>query len=217
MQPRLAFYSDQEIPENTIVNRRLLSLIGVEYPRIGYISSALDPTRSYFSRKQSYYRALGCDLCVYLDSDIVTQPDLVRRLLDCDAVHMTGGNTFSFLHWLQQHDMLTVSRTYATQRGVLIGASAGSLLMTKSIALAEISGDTPDPSMTSLEALGLVDFFFWPHYLPGAERKPGVSAVLAPSPLVYACRDGAGVIVDGPRVELFGEVTAFRYGHINAA
>jgi len=216
MHPRLALYSDQEIPENIHVNRRLISLIGVEYPKIGYISSSPDPARHYFSRKKSYYRALGCDLNVYVDSDVVAQPGLIPRLLECDAIHLTGGNTFTFLQWLQRANMLSVLRAFVGNQGVMIGASAGSLLMTSSIAIAELSGDTPDPSMTDLKALGLVDFCFWPHYQLGAEHRPRESAFLSTVPFIYACPDGAGVIVDGPDVHLVGEVKAIRYGQVDA-
>jgi len=216
MKPRLALYSDQEIPANAVVNRRLLTLIGAECPRIGYVSSAPDPARHYFSHKQAYYHALGCDLSVYVDSDVVAQTGLLAMLLDCDAIHLTGGNTYFFLRWLLESGLIQSLRSYATDGGILIGASAGSLLMTRSIAIAELSGDTPDPSMTSLEALGLVDFHFWPHYRPGAENQPGESAFLSKVELAYACPDGAGVIIDGPRVELIGEVKAFHYGQIDA-
>jgi dipeptidase E len=216
MKPRLALYSDQEIPANVVVNRRLLTLIGAASPRIGYLSSAPDPERHYFSRKQAYYHDLGCDLSVYVDSDVVAQSGLLAALFDCDAIHLTGGNTYFFLRWLLVSGMIQSLRSFANDGGVLIGASAGSLLMTRSIAIAELSGDTPDPSMTSLEALGLVDFQFWPHYRPGAENQPRVSAFLSNVDLAYACPDGAGVIVDGPRVELIGEVKAFRYGQIDA-
>jgi len=216
MQPRLALYSDQEIPANAVVNRRLLTLIGAEYPRIGYISSAPDPARSYYSRKQAYYRALGCDLCVYVDSDVVEEPGLVAEMLDCDAIHLTGGNTFSFLQWLELHGMLPTLRAFAAGHGVLIGASAGSLMMTTSIAIAELSGDTPDPSMKNLEALGLVDFDFWPHYKSGAEHRTTESAYLSKSECVYACPDGAAVIIDGHHVEFIGAVRTFRHGKIDA-
>jgi hypothetical protein len=114
MKPRLALYSDQEIPANVVVNLRLLTLLGTQSPSIGYVSSA------------------------------------------------------------------------------------------------------PDPSMRSLEALGLVDFHFWPHYQPGAENQPRESAFLSKAELAFACPDGAGVIVDGPRVELIGKVKAFRYGKLDA-
>ena len=216
MKCRLALYSDQEIAANATVNRRLLTLIGVDYPRIGYISSAPDPARHYFSHKQSYYHALGCELSVYVDSAMFAQPGLLSTLFDCDAIHLTGGNTYFFLRWLQESGMIQRLRSYSTSGGVLIGASAGSLLMTKSIAIAELSGDTPDPSMTTLEALGLVDFHFWPHYRPGAESQPNESAFLSKVDFVYACPDGAAVIVDGPRVELIGGVKAFRNGQIDA-
>jgi len=37
---RLALYSDQVIPRNAAVDKRVLRLIGVTNPRVGYVSSA---------------------------------------------------------------------------------------------------------------------------------------------------------------------------------
>lgn len=62
MKLRLALYSDQIIPANAAVDRRLLDLIGVDRPRIAYVSSAPDPDRSYFSAKRRYYEQLGVEL-----------------------------------------------------------------------------------------------------------------------------------------------------------
>lgn len=216
MSLRLALYSDQVIPANGEVNFRLLRLIGMARPRIGYISSAPDPARTYFSAKRIYYAALGVELCNYVDSDNINDNDVVTQLLKCDAIQLTGGDTHAFLTWLRARDFLPTLRAYARRGGVLVGTSAGSLLMSSSIAIAQLSPHPVPPDVSSLEALGLVDFHFWPHYERGQEQVPAATAFLSGAPLVYACPDGAGVIVDRSGTQTVGAVKVFRYGRVDA-
>ncbi len=131
---RLALYSDQEIAANAAMDERLLRLIGVRRPRIGYVSSAPDPSRAYFDQKRAYYHRLGAELTMYTDSESADLEGDVEILCRCDAIHLTGGNTFTFLRWLRVRRALPLLRAYALgDRGVLIGASAGAILMTPSI------------------------------------------------------------------------------------
>ena len=207
-QMRLAFYSDQEIAANAPIDERVLRLIGVRRPQIGYVSSSPDPERSYFERKRAYYERLGADLTVYLDA---TSSDLDRdlgALGRCDAIHLTGGNTFAFLRWLKARRILQMLRAYATEdRGVVIGTSAGAILMTPTAETALLCGDTRPPGAVDDEALGLVAFHFWPHYVPGAERVASVQSSIRKFPALYACGDGTGIVISGAQVELYGAVS----------
>lgn len=208
MRVRLAMYSDQEIAANAVIDERLLRLIGVRRPRIGYISSAPDSGRIDFDRKRSYYLNLEADLTAYVDSDTLPSDREFKRLIDCDAIHLSGGNTFSFLHWLTERGVLPILRAYAIGGGVLVGVSAGSILMTPAVGTAALCGDERDPRLVDEAALGLVSFHFWPHFRPGAEVElPAQRTMNNFSPL-YGCRDGSGIIIDGPRMEYYGEVHA---------
>jgi len=201
---RLAFYSDQEIAANAPLDERVLRLVGVPRPRIGYVSSSPGQEQLDFSRKRDYYSRLGAELAVYVDED---SRDPERELAACDAIHLSGGNTFQFLRWLKARSVLPVLRAYAREdRGVLIGASAGAILMTPSAATAALCGDVRPEGPVDDGALGLVDFCFWPHYVPGATLDASVRAGFPDGAVVYACADGTGVVVDGDRVELHGAV-----------
>lgn len=213
---RLALYSDQTIPSNAAVDRRLLKLIGTPRPRIGYVSSAPDPLRTYFSAKRKYYESLGAELCSYVDEEMIGQTAEIENLLRCDAIQLTGGNTYRFLRWLTATGLLSVLRGYAMAGGVLIGTSAGSLLMAQNISIARLSPDDARDGPKSLDALALVDFQFWPHYQPGQEREAKATAFLTFAPLVYACPDGTGIVVNEGDIELIGDIKLFRYGKIDA-
>lgn len=208
---RLALYSDQEVPANAAIDERVLRLIGVVRPRIGYVSAAPDPERSDFERKRRYYEKLGADLAAYVDSDTGDLERALAELFRCDAIHLGGGNTFSFLRWLKARCVLPWLGAWAAEgRGVLIGVSAGAILMTPAVGTATLCGDVREPGPIDDDALGLVGFHFWPHYVPGAEQAPASRAVIESLPALYACEDGAGIVVDGADIELYGAVQIAR-------
>jgi dipeptidase E len=103
---RLVFYSDQIIPANQAVDHALLELLDKPGARVGYIASSSDPERRYFLPKQQYYQRYSLDLCLYVELDNAFDATLLDPLFACDAIHLSGGNTFYFLYWLQQRDLL---------------------------------------------------------------------------------------------------------------
>jgi dipeptidase E len=205
---RLALYSDQEIPANAAVDARLLQLIGKPKPRIGYVASSPDPERYFFDRKRTYYKALDADLSVYLDATTLEFNNTLSDLMACDAIHLSGGDTYAFLRWIKRSGLHKMLCNFAMSGKVLVGTSAGAILMTPSICTAALCGDMPDRD-PQIASLNLVPFHFWPHYVNGNENDEAASLLLNSLQVTYACPDGSGVIVDGPEVALVGAVRKF--------
>ncbi len=105
MNRKLVLYSDQIIPETAAIDQRMLNLIGKTNPTIGYIPSSSDPERLFFNQICAYYAALGASVEVYFELDAFFSEGALPALLSCDAIHLSGGNTFYFLHWLKQRAM----------------------------------------------------------------------------------------------------------------
>lgn len=210
MNKKLVLYSDQVVPETDSIDQRMLSLIGKTNPTIGYIPSSSDPKRFFFDQIRTYYAALDAAVEVHFELDAHFSAETLPALLDCDAIHLSGGNTFYFLHWLKQRAMLPVLRDYVARGGVLIGVSAGAILMTPDVSSSALCGDEPVAELGNLSALGLVDFQFLPHFQPGEAGTVEIAAhqrqSLAP---LYACPDGGGIVVDGTSIEFFGAVQKF--------
>ena len=136
-----------------------------------------------------------------------TRPAQLPALLACDAIHLSGGDTFYFLHWLRRRGMLSVLQRYVADGGLLIGVSAGAILMTANIGISTNYGDTPlagDPDWTGL---GLVDFAFVPHL---DSHPDGIKTMQEYADrhqvTVYGCRDGDGLIVQEQQVRCIGDV-----------
>ena len=208
---KLVLYSDQILPATEKVDRELVVLMGHPSPTIGYIGSSPDPERKYYEERRAYYARLEMTLSTYIDETY--EPDQLEALFTCDAIHLTGGNTYHFLRWLRQRHMLARLRQYATRGGVLIGVSAGAILMTPEIGTAALCGDTPPEVDVDLTALGLVDFAFVPHFEGTPSELVALQAYSrSREGVVYACRDGDGIVVEGDQVRSIGNVTMMAKG-----
>ena len=207
-------YSDQTYPLTAAIDARLVQMMHGRSGRVGYVASGREPDFHYFNASKSYYARLGLELAVFHDLDAPSAETETDRLLACDAIHLSGGDTFAFLSRLRRGGMLNVLRDWALNRGILIGVSAGSILMTPTIALdALFSGGRPQDVLDG-HALDVVPFEYFPH----AMSKPNYLEDLRfyslhTSRPIIACGDGDGVVVSHGFVECVGEPVWIRKGH----
>ena len=115
------------------MDRGVYTLIGKKKPRIGYISSETDKKRKYFREVKNYYQKYGFSQFLYFDLDEEYDPKIKEKLLSCDAIHLSGGNTYHFLYHIKRRKFTSFLRNYAKNKGVLIGISAGAIIMTPTI------------------------------------------------------------------------------------
>jgi len=216
----LALYSDQVIPENFAIDLRLLELVKATRAgvRIGYVPSGPEPEQRFFRERKSYYAQCGFDLSLFYDLNEPHSSRDLAELFGCDAIHLSGGHTGNFLQQLKISGMFNPLRNWALRGGVLIGASAGAILMTPTIAVdALFSGEKPENVMGG-NALNLLPFEFFPHlntqenYLPELIRYSANTAW----PIV-AVNDGDGIVVSGGLVECIGDPVWIFEGTIKKA
>ncbi|MFC2044922.1 Type 1 glutamine amidotransferase-like domain-containing protein [Chloroflexota bacterium] len=206
---KLVLYSEQIPSVSDTIDEELVTLLGKSNPIVGYIPSNADPQRKYYKERQAYYSRLGMDLAVYFELDKEYHPNLFESLLSCDAIHLSGGNTYYFLHWLRKRKILLPLCQYVEYGGVLIGVSAGSILMTPDISTAALYGDEPIEGESSTAALNLVNFAFAPHFR-NREMSPDLAALQEYSRdhqiVVYACQDSGGIVVTEDNMKCVGDV-----------
>jgi dipeptidase E len=205
----LVLYSDQIPPLADEVDKELITLLGKPNLRIGYIPSSADPQRNYYKERQAYYSRMGMDLTVYFELDKEYRPNLLDLLLSCDGIHLSGGNTYYFLYWLHKRKMLEPLRQYVRLGGVLIGVSAGSILMSPDISICTLNVNEPIEVETDFSSLNLVDFAFAPHYKT-MKMSTTISSLKKYSQdhqtVVYACQDSGGIVVSEDNVKCIGDV-----------
>ncbi|HEV7323095.1 MAG TPA: Type 1 glutamine amidotransferase-like domain-containing protein [Ensifer sp.] len=203
----LVLYSDQLFPECAAIDRRLAEIVAARGAgrRLAYVASGPEPDRGFFHAARSYYGRYGLDLALFHDLDEPHTADDIAALFASDAIHLSGGHTGDFLARLKRSGMLGPLRDWALSGGVLIGVSAGAILMGPTIATdAPFIGQNPE-DITDGDALDLLPFEFFPHlnddeaYLPALLRY----STKTTRPIV-ACSDSDGVGVTGDRIECLG-------------
>ncbi|MBE7214831.1 Type 1 glutamine amidotransferase-like domain-containing protein [Shewanella benthica] len=203
---KLALVSDPDTGNGIAGIKYVLDALGTSSKRIGYIASQPDPVRDYYLATQHMYSKLGDKLDCYLELESGFNETSLKQLLACDAIHLSGGDTYRFLKWLKYRDLLPVLNQYVTDGGALIGVSAGAMIMTPSIDTAILCGDANYVGLQDLSGLSLVPFHFVPH-VSLAEKTSVVAmelaAISADLSRVYFCGDNTSlVIIDGELVEL---------------
>jgi dipeptidase E len=96
-----------------------------------------------------------------------------KLLFSCDAIHIGGGNTFELNFMLQRRGLIPKLREYVENGGILIGNSAGSIVMCPTIHIAQFA-DKNELGLLGheLDSLDLVPFDMKPHWDYWARFKP---------------------------------------------
>jgi dipeptidase E len=179
---------------------------------IAYIPAQSDKTRIYFDMAKEYYRDVGIEASQYFDIDEEYDSRKQAALFQMPAIHLSGGSTYHFLENIQRRGLLLLLREYVLKGGVLIGVSAGAIIMTPRIDSSRLCGD---PIIRGLDtnALSLCKFEFVPHFNGSAEEKRKIEEYSRTvNTEVYACSEGSGIIIGTLGQENFGMVEVCKNG-----
>lgn len=219
---KLVLHSDQ-FDGKLQVDEAFLKFFGDIKPKIGYIPSRSDLTRKYFNQKVEWYKQFGITDLLYFDIDQEYDEEKTPELLSCDAIFLSGGNTYYFLNSLKNRNFISVLQDFVEKSGTLIGVSAGSIIMSKTIFITSIDDDNDGEQNTvgikDYSALGLTDFEFFPHFdINNSEiTKKLIEYSKTSKSVIYACKDGDGIVVDGDNMQFLGEVLKIENGEMTTA
>jgi len=125
------------------------------------------------------------------------------HLADVDLLFVGGGNTFFLLHHLQTHGFVEPVRQWVEAGGNYYGGSAGAILATDSIAIAD-HADSNDVGLLDLHGLGLLPGVgLLPHY---RAKQQGLAQSISQDlgQPVVGVPEAAGLVVDKGAVEAVG-------------
>ena len=208
----IIFYSDQVIPENERLDKRIFEISGKDRPKLAYIPSASDANRKYFKDKCEYYKKYGIEDILYFDLNKEYDPSKTDELLTCDAIHLSGGDPFQFLGSIRKRNFGPVLKKYWEDGGILLGISAGAIVLTPSINISHVFYQSRTDKH---QAVGLVDFHFLPHWNLREGKTEDVKRFSQENQAtVYACKDGDGMVIRDGKMELVGELLKIENGNI---
>jgi dipeptidase E len=194
---QLFLYSDQKSGCSDLMDEELLKLLHqCKYPKIGYISSETDKRRRFFEATWEHYRKMGIPEITYSDLENEFDLQILKNILQYPVVHLSGGDISKFLFLCQKTNALPLLKKYVVEGGILVGISAGAMLMMPDISHCHTL-EKSTISLKSKKALNLVDFEFFPHFdeFPGAEKILLQRSTQINIP-IYACSDYDGIIIN---------------------
>lgn len=228
---RAVLFSGGQVRGNARLHRAVLDLArrgparGRRTVRMTYVPFTQENAGIFFHRFSRRYRSFGATdfECVPVDRPELERAGAARRqaaatLLASDVVYLAGGNTFYFLHHLHRSGLRSVIQDFAARGGVVVGMSAGAHLLGPNIDLAGYPPFDRDENevrlpRNRLAAIGVVDFDLFPHYRHSPRYRRALAAWSRRSGrLLYAARDGSGLVIEGDRVRIVGDVWSFDRG-----
>lgn len=213
----LVLYSGGGSKENRRLLQETTKLLGNRNdPLFAFVPSDAEDAEEDFLQFQRKFRSIGVRRFLMVALDQRLSQKKLKALFSADAIYLGGGNTFYFLKTLKRKKLLEKFRKYSKCGGVLMGLSAGSILMTPSITTASVpsfDSDDNEVNLTNWKAMGLVPFEFSPHY---HFSKQSDQELLEYSKVcshpIYACRDGEGIVVQNGKIRFVGSVKIFHRG-----
>lgn len=179
--------------------------------KVAYVSSSPQTgNRPYYQSTIADYAAISPELSVdYFDLSDAFTDEMLATLPSYTAIYLSGGNTFTFMDSARKRRLKKILEQHLANDGVLIGASAGSIMCTPSI---EIAGyeDENDVGVTDFTGFDFVDFEFQPHFADTPDERAWLAEYKQKHGReIYTCKDGAGMHVTDSGIELFGEASLF--------
>lgn len=100
-----------------------------------------------------------------LELSTATPEEISRKLTGNDYIYLTGGNTFFLLQELRRTGADQLITAQIATGKPYIGESAGSMILARDLDYVTAMDDVAAaPELTSLNALGVVDFYPLPHH-----------------------------------------------------
>jgi dipeptidase E len=139
--------------------------------------------------------------------EISTAPkdEIARKISGADYVFVSGGNTFFLLQELRRTETNKLIAEHIQKGKVYIGASAGSMILSKNIEYVKYMdnpADAPDLN-DDFTALSVVDFSIVPHYTNFPFKKAAEKIIAAYSSTLdlRPISNNQAITVDGDNVE----------------
>jgi len=205
--PKLILHSDQSAALTASRDRELLrSLTGKKAPRITYIPSTPDRRRRVFQAAADYYEKIGCPDVVYFDPEETDDPDEMAAAFARDVVHLSGGEVAPFRMRLSFTGCDERLREFSRRGGVIVGVSAGAMLLGLTFRTASLFGEKGD-----FTGLGFFDFELVPHVSEHFPKLDLLEAFARKHQMsLYALNDGDVVVVQGSKTRIYGQGVLIR-------
>jgi len=213
---KLVLYSGGDGKDNYHLDLNFIKLLNNKNPVITFFPSSSYLSEVEFREFVRHYSQFGIKRFIHFPVDVNFDKVLLEEVLKSDAIHLGGGNTFYFLKHLRKAKLLTPLKKFVEQGNVLTGLSAGAIMMTQDIFMAnypEFDRDENSVHLKNLKSIGLLDFQFFPHYRNSTRYEKAFLKLSKEDPRpIIACPDGSGVVIENESTKFVGKTFIFTQG-----
>lgn len=214
---KLVLYSGGLEKENQLLDKAFQELLGKKNPVVTFIPSSSYLSEQEFKSFVKHYSKFKITRFIHFPIDVPFDRIIFQEVMRSDAIHLAGGNTFYFLNSLRKAKLLPQLRQFVDKGGVLTGLSAGAILMTENIEMAaypDFDRDENTVNIKNLSAMNLVNFAFFPHFKNSARYDAVFKRYSrTKKKVIYACPDGAGIVINGDETRFLGPCFGYANGH----
>jgi dipeptidase E len=219
VEMKLVLYSGGNNLENFEMDTELKALFTKENPSITFIPSSFDDASEDFDEFCSYYEKYHFTDFSIFPLDVPFNENSLDKIFKRDMIYLAGGNTYYFLKYLRKSGFKNRIGHFLRRGGILVGQSAGAIVMTPNILTAgfpSFDKDENEVKIKNLTGFKLVNFEFFPHYIHSRRYIDELQRYsrISKNP-VLACYDGSGVVINGQRTTFVGKVYLFHGGIVS--
>ncbi|MEI7603892.1 MAG: Type 1 glutamine amidotransferase-like domain-containing protein [bacterium] len=201
----IIFLSNTIGNDNKILHDEIAKIL-TSGSQIAYIPSKKDIERKYFEETKKFFDQFGeYNLNYYGLEEGEWNEKFVDEISNNDAIYLSGGNTYYFLHFLKLRKMEKIIHEFVDHKTV-IGTSAGGIVLTHDISLAS---DEKTDEYNDSKGFGFVDFYFYPHFIENKELIDKIKWFKFQTEKkgeVYAVDEKSSVIVKDKDIQFIGDV-----------
>lgn len=159
---------------------------------------------------KAQFESMGFDTTNVKSIDLMkTSP---KRLYEFDVIYILGGNPFLLLDEAMKSDALTVLKELAYQDKLLMGYSAGALLLGPDLSLFNDLDSLlgfNEIGLNELTCVGLYDFHIFPHYKDFTTQVPELVSEVERfesqrNSSIYRLNDNQGITIQNGELKIIG-------------
>lgn len=199
--------------DDMMIMERIIKETRKSKPKLCYITLAISDPEEAHNKHGYFAEDFGKDNCSFIHFDIRADADTkenIRRIEECDAVFIGGGNQLRLSSLLGGTTLIEVikKRYYEEQHFVVSGSSAGAAAMSNTMIISGSSRDALVKGELQLtNGLDLINNVFIDTHFTDRGRFGRVIQTVAYNPGVLGLglsADTGAVIYEGERMEVVG-------------
>jgi len=201
---KLFLASEAKHPDS--INKLDQFVNGLKGKKIAYIPTATNGEMPYDhwrteSGSWQLVQTLNAQVEAVVLEDYRTE-NIIDHLKDKDIIWVAGGVCGYLMYWMRRRQLDKHIRSLLDSGIVYVGSSAGSMVCSPTLDLAENYLTDMEYGASAIPGLGLIDFDIFPHFEDHLLKEIKQSYF---GQKMYLLKNGEAILVEDQQIEVFGQ------------